>query len=226
MCYDVVVSPLPLTDPRPDPPNRSVRLVYSGHFGAANWVNVMWLFLTGSGEITTSDLNTLATACYTPYVSNLMAQLRTSCVLDECAVNLYQDGDLLQGTHTGSGAGGHAAGSDLPASVACAISWIIPSHYRGGHPRTYLCGLASDELNGTKSWSTSFLANMTSEAISFHNAIEAISPIGAGIAGVEHGIISFQSGKQWRTPPIFRRISGALCDTRVDTQRRRLGRDT
>jgi hypothetical protein len=66
---------------------------------------------------------------------------------------------------------------------------------------------------------------LNSRANAFHAEVEGYGPIGGGIDTVEHGIISFQADNAWRTPPIFRRIISGRVDSRIDTQRRRLGRD-
>jgi len=46
--------------PRPDPPFRSIKLVFNGHLSDRTWANVMWLHANGDGVITVSDLEALA----------------------------------------------------------------------------------------------------------------------------------------------------------------------
>lgn len=191
---------------------------------AAPWANVMWLFATGSGEITTGDLNTLADALHTEYGDAFAPLLSQEWSLDHTKVDLWFDGDQLQGDNSESVVGVQPV-DPFPAQVACCISWQLAVHYRGGHPRTYIAGVGVDEANNNTTWQPSFIGFMTTQANLFHAGVEAIGPIGSGISSIEHGVVSFQSAKQWRTPPLFRRIAGGTVDTRIDTQRRRLGRD-
>jgi len=118
------------------------------------------------------------------------------------------------------------AGTDLLSpGTAVLVNHSIARHYRGGHPRTYLCGVPDNSFDDTRSYTTSFKNAAESAAIAFHGDLEAISGISSGITSVEHGVVSFVNAGAWRTPPIFRRINTAHVDQRVDTQRRRLGPD-
>jgi len=209
--------------PRPDPPDRSVKLTYVGIFGDTEWVNVMWLYLTGSGVITHGDLITLANACAAAYVSRFLGTLSTSVTLETVEVVLYSAGGDATSAIVNSGSSGSHVGNVLPANVALAISWKIPPSYRGGHPRTYLSGFTQDRLQTERLWLPSFLTPLVTNANNFHADLEAIPPIGAGISTVEHGVVSFVRDKAWRTPPVFYRISSGSIDGRVDSQRRRLG---
>lgn len=186
----------------------------------------MWLYLTGSGEITTANLNALATACKSAYVSRFIPELRTEFELQSTTVTLYQDGDSLQGIDGSIVTGTTSTGSATSASIALCISWHIAPSYRGGHPRTYLCGIPTTALASVVSFSAGPLGSFRGRASSFHTDLEAITGVGSGIATVEHGIVSFVRGGEWRVPPVFYRITGSTVDTRIDTQRRRLGRDT
>lgn len=213
------------TGPRPEPPTRCTKLVYNGTFVDTSWTNVMWLYLTGSGTITTGDLNDLASACATAFGDNLLPQMDTESVHTSTQVVLYGSGDdVLEGHAAGTGTGG-VSGNPLPASASIVITWQIAPHYRGGHPRTYLGGMSDAGQLSPSSWGTTFTDNTASAAIGFHNDIEAITGVGTGITTVEHGIVSFVRNDTWRDPPVFYRIAGANCDTRIDTQRRRLGAD-
>lgn len=210
--------------PRPDPPTRVCKLVFSGSYGLKPWNNVMWLFLTGSGVITNSDLNDLADQIKAVYVAHLCPLLNTGSVLTNTQVVLYADGGPFEGNAEGSDAGTRA-GDGLPASIALALSWKISAHYRGGHPRTYLCGIRVLDLASVSTFASSYLTAASAGADAFHTGLEDITPGTGSITAVEHGVVSFVDSGEWRTPPIFRRIVSSSVDSRIDTQRRRLGRD-
>lgn len=185
----------------------------------------MWLFLTGSGAITTPELDDLADACSAAYAGNFLPILSDGVTLNSTQVVLYAGGeDIFEGVASTGGSGAQT-GAALPANVACCISWHIGPHYKGGHPRTYLPGMIAEFQSGANEWTGSALTSLTSAADAFHEDLEAISGISSGISTVEHGIASFVRSKEWRTPPVFYRITGATVDNRIDTQRRRLGPD-
>lgn len=211
--------------PRPDPPSRSVRLVFSGHYGGAPWSNVMWLFLSGSGEITTSELNALAAECRAKYAARFMVWLRNTAELQSTTCELFSAGDSLIGIDSTIVPGSHSTGVALPSNVACCVSWRIAVSYRGGHPRSYLSGLSQDQTAAVNTWSTGFLDVLRPAAASFHTDLESITGISSGISSVQHGVVSFVRDGAWRTPPVFYRITGSVVDQRIDTQRRRLGPD-
>lgn len=210
---------------RPSPVTRQTKLTYHGTFEDALWTNVMWLYLTGSGEITVSELNDLAAACSGAFADELLPQGSNDMSLDETKVVLYASGgDVFEGI---AGAGGVGTRSDqnMPASVAAVISWNIGPHYRGGHPRTYFSGLTAGVIDSPTTLAGTYVTALDSAANSFHAALEAISGISDGISTVEHGVVSFVRDKAWRTPPVFYRIASGSVDNRIDSQRRRLGRD-
>jgi len=213
------------TGPRPSPPTRFCRLAFEGSYGDTHWANIMWLFLTGSGEITVADLNTLASKCSLAWTTHFSGFQVPECQLVTTRVALYAGGgDVLEGIDT-PGHAGTGSGVGLPANVAMTISWSIAPSYRGGHPRTYMAGMSEDYRLTPSSWKAASAALLTSEAVSFHGALEAITGVGSGISSVEHGVASFVRNKEWRTPPVFYRIASASVDSRIDTQRRRLGPD-
>ena len=214
------------TGPRPFPPTRSFRVVYAGSYFGCQWMNVMWGFATGSGTITQADLQTLSSDLATVYGDNFMPLLASTCLLNFTEVTLYSSGDDARDAFTSTAvAGGITANDELPAQVSACISWNIAPHYRGGHPRTYLCGHKSGQRASSVSWTGSYITALINAAVAFHEDFEAIGPIGDGIETIEHGAVSFVLDKEWRDPPVFRRILTGRVDSRIDTQRRRLGPD-
>jgi hypothetical protein len=199
--------------------------VFTGGYQDALWTNVMWLFLTGSGTITHADIAELAGNCGVAYATNFAPLLDEDWFITSAQVVLYFDGDVFDAVAQSTVNGENASGDRLPANVALAISWGIASHYRGGHPRTYLCGFTSTQLLTTTTFLPATVGFVSDAANAFHTDVEDLGPIGSGITTVEHGIVSFATDGEWRDPPVFRRIQDATVDSRVDTQRRRLGAD-
>lgn len=216
---------LPLTEPRPDPPTRSCKLEFVGTYREANWANVMWLYLTGNGVIPHDWQVDLADAAFNAYKAYFLTEISFEVELNFARVNIWDGPDVSQAISTETASPGLKLDPGLPANVAICVSWPLAVHYRGGHPRTYLPGVTQASLDGTTRVLAAYASDVATRANQFHTAMEVIPPT-ATVSSVEHGTMSFQSKKQWRTPPVFRRIAlGAHVDTRLDSQRRRLGRD-
>lgn len=210
---------------RPDPPTRCCKLSYTGDVDGAPWANIMWLFLTGSGVITHADLLELAAQCGNSYQFYFRGGLTASWELTQTQVVLYETGEEPLEAVDASTYSGAAAPLPLPANIALCISWHIAPHYRGGHPRTYLAGLPMDATANNTTWAGDVLGGFNEAATLFHESIESLGPIGSGISTVLHGVVSFVRDNEWRAPPVFYRINSGTVDSRIDSQRRRLGRD-
>lgn len=211
--------------PRPEPPVRSCRVTFEGLYESAPWANVVWLHLNGSGEITNETLHAMCDTLYGTYSDTLLVPQSNASTLERVVALLFSgDGEQVAFSSPASVVGSQG-GLGLPANVACCISWPIAVHYRGGHPRTYLSGIPASAISNNTTFDSDYVAIVAADAQDFHTGLEALSGLD-GITSVEHGAMSFVSGGEWRTPPVFRRIAdGAHVDSRIDSQRRRLGRD-
>lgn len=211
--------------PRPTPPNRCIRAAFEGTYGGTHWTNVMWFYATGAGLISHANLVTFADAVFGAYVDNILKSFSTASALNLVQVVLYENDEPLEANSLHAVASGTVGGAAAPANVAACISWPISAHYRGGHPRTYMGGVPDSACANGSQFDGTWRTGLIARANAFHTACEGLPAMG-GIATVEHGIVSFVKNKVWRDPPVFRRITtGAYVDTRIDTMRRRLGRD-
>jgi hypothetical protein len=129
---------------------------------------------------------------------------------------------------------GTRAGTVLPVSVAMCLSWRVANRYRGGHGRIYVpAGVAGDVVNG-RTWTGTFNTLASNNAATFRTTLEGMS---VGTVQVNLIVLSYWSGSH-KTPenphpdpvpratPLAMRVTGARVRTRVDTQRRRLGKET
>jgi hypothetical protein len=166
-----------------------------------------------------------------PAESSLQSVLNASWTLDEIVVsdntgntdNYYVLPVKLAGTYPSDNL-------PLPPNVAAAVSWDIDKKYKGGHPRTYLPGIDSQALaaSGSNIWSAAFIAALKAAALVFLQQVVAYL-IGAGMASATPGVISRYS-KGPRPSAVFFPITNSSSDVpvvneRVDTQRRRLGKE-
>lgn len=211
------------TGPRPSPPTRSVKVVFTGSLQSAVWQNVMWGFATGSAEIPHSSAQSLSQDLFAAYGNYFLPFLSNSCFLNSCQVVVYgPEDEFVEGFESGATPGG-VNDQPAPANVALCISWKVRTSFRGGHSRTYLCGVPVNAELDARLWGDSVRAAAADAAQSFHNEFEGLTY--TGIESLEHGMMSFVHDKEWRVPPHFFRIYSWAVDGRIDTQRRRLGRD-
>lgn len=201
-----------------------MRVVFTGRIGAASpWAAVMWGFVPGSTEVTTSALNTLAAFLGNAYGTNVINKMADAVHLDHCHISFYgADLDLIEGDATLALSGSVAPPSNS-AQVALGITWRIAIGYRGGHPRTYVPGVPISAQLNERSVTSIFASSLAAGANTFHTNWEGYTA--DEIPSLQHGAMSFIRAKEWRTPPVFVRINGATVDTRLDTQRRRVGAD-
>lgn len=202
-----------------------MRVSFEGVVEASPWANVMWvdngaLLVPSAGE-----LNNFAIAIYGFYRDTLLENLTATTVLQRCVV-LYQEpnGDKLGAEHIGTDTGDFAD-QPYPANVSAAISWSIQQRYRGGHPRTYLPGIPSSQFADNTTLQASWITAVQNSANQFHQTVNAYAS--GTISSLLLGTVSFVRAKAWRSPPVFRSyvLNGAFVDSRIDSQRRRLGPD-
>jgi hypothetical protein len=122
-------------------------------------------------------------------------------------------------TTTGSG----GTNTAMPQSIAACVSWKIIRHYRGGHPRTYLGPLPAAAIESPTTLAAAFVTKMQTNSQAFLTAIWAWSTGGAN--NVELVTVHRQYAKQKLNIPLVSKITGRTVDTRIDSQRRRLGPD-
>lgn len=119
---------------------------------------------------------------------------------------------------------GTASGTALPASVAACLSWSQGVHYRGGHPRTYIMGLSTVDIASANTLTGSYMSSLQAAGNTLITNISAISGIGGGPAAL--CCLHRTLGKVTLNPPQAGIIFGASVFARIDSQRRRLGKET
>lgn len=199
------------------------RVVFRGVSALQPVVNVMHVqnnAPTGS-SFTQPQIDQLATSMASLFVGNLVPLASSSYVGIDCtATDLSSDlGVVGQAPMIGSGLG---SGPTIPNSTCVCISWKIPRHYRGGHPRTYIGPLATSSILTNTTLATAFLTTAQNAANAFRTAVNALSLSGQPARLVcVHRI----AGGVTLADPLVDGITGNVVDTRIDTQRRRLGKD-
>jgi hypothetical protein len=210
------------------PVNQVIQFMTGGSYQNQPWVNVYHWEYSG-GTPTQANMTELCNDLLTAWDVHLGTQHHTSVTLNTVRAVDLSSPDAPQGANTNAGvAGDLSVGTALPVNVACVASWLTNYRWRGGHPRTYYpCGSSNSVQNGN-SWTTVALTNFRVQIAAFMSAFNGITA--GSISG--HMVCV----RRWQTmvkgqppveldPPLVLPIVGVVVDSRLDSQRRRLGRD-
>jgi hypothetical protein len=110
-------------------------------------------------------------------------------------------------------------------------SWQIARRLRGGHPRTYFCGVVQVQMNTMPgvSFTTAGIAQWLGAMQNFLTRFNAIT---IGTALLVLGALSYYdkvanpTPPHLRTTPVFYPFQSVKMHPRLDSQRRRLGKET
>jgi hypothetical protein len=211
--------------PRPNPPSHVAHFAVHGLQGGVPWANTFWV-RNGAGQLpTASDFFGVIDQVRQYWVTYFIEHIGTGATVEGCDGLYYGATGLELGSSVPHVDTGSMAGSVLPSQVATGIGWSVQQAYKGGHPRTYLPPPSQSALLSPRLFNPSFTTTVTSAANSFHSTVNQISR--GNFSDAHLGTVSFVHQKAWRTPPVFRDFvpGRATVDQRLDTQRRRLGRD-
>lgn len=220
---------MPITsEPKgPKPPftfGVKVQLIYSGSAGGLtfNAANVLHLLLGGGAGITTTTLSTLAGQIRAAFGTRFASSISSEWTLIQTILTLT-DGTGVQGTDSTHVVGTGAVA--YPPQCAVCITWKGAIGWRGGRPRTYLPGVPSSATAGSvgsAALSSSFTAPLATAAQNFISDVNALTIAGNSVT---LGLISYYSKGAFRIPPIFIPFQTAVVHDRLDSQRRRSGKE-
>lgn len=205
-------------------PNASqiIRCVYNGTYGGAKWANVFHVRYT-SGTPTQADMNALAFDLGTTWNARLAAlHLNTVSLSGTTTTDLTSNTGLV-GSDATTHPGTVAATSPLPANVALVGSFKIPRRYRGGHPRMYLCGQSGANTTNANNWTSTWITTSTTAWGNWLADINALTF--TSMPGIQLVNLSYYSAKVLRPMPVYDVIGAIVVHNRIDTMRRRLGKE-
>jgi len=218
------------------PINHGVKVTYVGDNNGAPWMNTMHYTYTGA-DVTQAQLFTFNTALQTAWGANLASVVNTAAHLTKIntidltsdhAATAYSTFSPIAGTRAPTGT------SVLPTSACCVVSENVQLRYRGGHPRIYApFGIASDVSTG-RFWTTTAQTAFQTAVNSWFSAIGSVT---SGSNTYTLQLISYYSGSVkgsepggrlpvLRPAPLPFPITGLSIHGRMDTQRRRLGKES
>lgn len=199
------------------------------------WMNNLFFQAAGAIPQDATQFSTFATSIATAWGAQIAPLCNEQVSLLYIIVTDLTDRDRMTFTATlPTPPVGTLAGDVLPVQVAMAFSWIVRLRYRGGHGRIYVPAGVQASIAGGRLWDPTFRATAATAANNFRTTIEGLS---VGTVQVNFVVLSYFSGSH-KTPadphpdPVLRAtplpipVVQAAVRTRVDTQRRRLGKET
>lgn len=184
--------------------------------------NIFHLLASNPNDVTKTNLNNLVVALNTAFKNNFASQISTSWS-SPLQQLVALDGGGLESSDTVAITGSFAQ-PPLPPNNSVVISWTTNAYWRGGKFRTYIPGIPSTVSSSTGSGAitSAYQASLVAAARAFRTAVNAL-PFGAGLVSL--GGPSYYHQYQLRPAPIFFMFNDANVTTRLDSQRRRLGRE-
>lgn len=205
--------------PLPPVPN-VVRIGFSGTINASPFMVTLHGQYTGASPDTTS-LNSACSSWATGWDNAFSVLYPTGTALRTVeAWDLTSAGGAYGSANVNLA--GDLVGGGLANSSSLCISWKVNYRWRGGHPRSYLPPPTSAETQNGKDWSTAFQATAQTQARGFLSAFNAGSHGGLPYKLVAVRYIS--NGVPLAVPQVLQ-VADALVHSRMDSQRRRLGKE-
>ena len=213
---------------RPNIPLDITRVVVEGSAGSQNFVNTFWLQTPSTGTPTGTQMNALAASFLAKFALMWKNVANNLAKVDQCICEWNDgNGNMVVGTDATLTAGTGTSGLTV-AQVAWVLSWRLASRYRGGHPRTYLAGIDTIELNDNTSFKAGSVSTLQGLANTFLSSVDGI--VSTPFSSVTLGVLrQFANGGSetkpptYLTPPQFKPFTSVVVKPGIATQRRRLG---
>jgi hypothetical protein len=190
--------------------------------------NILHIQYSSPLSFTATELVGIANGAMTWWNAHIMTFVSVSWRLTQVLATAV-DGSGVQGVSTHAAYPGVATGSAIANNCASCISWIGAPSYRGGKPRTYLPGVPGTQVTGgTSQLNSSFCTSLKAAAIAalgdmaWTNIMSVPAVLGA-VSYISKTINP--TPPHHRTTPLFWPYLSANVHSRVDSQRRRSGKE-
>lgn len=198
-----------------------VKVIVKQTISGVNAFNVLHVQAPVPASWSQAGLAQLAGVVRTAWVSNVIPlQSGAVTLTDVQCVDLSSDTGE-EATATGSNVGTQS-GTAMTANACVCWSWKIARRYRGGHPRTYIAGLSTTQVSNANTIIGTAVTAHAAAAAALRSAINSMAFAGSTPRLV---VVHYRRDKVQLGTPLVSEITGVSVDTRVDSQRRRLGRD-
>jgi hypothetical protein len=211
-----------MTEPKPNPPpNGALRVAILGNIDGRPFVNRFWCDCQMSAQPTAAQVLTLSNAISADYRQQFLPFLTTAIHVTAQRTVLYYSDTLAIGVDGADSGTGSAAQTPVGPAECYLINWSIAGTYRGGHPRTYLPGVAAEQIQPNGILTSAQHSGLTTAAETFRQNVNALNP--APFSAVQLGTIRFFRHNAALAPPVFEPFVAGACNQLVATQRRRVG---
>lgn len=196
----------------------------SNHTG----VNVFHISYTGSIPDATT-MGAILTQIATLTTTNIKPLVNQAVSLTTIEATDISSPTGILSTVAGFGTGTVMSGAPLADNTAACVSFLTNLHYRGGHPRMYLPGQQTVNTTNTSSWTPGWVTTVQNGMIAWRSAINSMTGTNAPFQlqwvsyythDANHNPIYHPGGPQPYPVLNFR------LHTRIDSQRKRLGKET
>jgi hypothetical protein len=216
----------------------TIKLILSGHNTLNTWKfsNILHGQKADASAWSTSDFTALWT----------VLSLTTGTTNPLLGIAAAQDSDIVWSQATGvelsatglssvqplnvSGALTGASNIGIPPNGCAVASWQIARRLRGGHPRTYFAGVVQSQMN-TMPGVTFTTAGQSAWLSAMQNFLTRFNAISIGTPLFVLGALSYYdkavnpTPPHLRTTPVFFPFQSVKMHPRLDSQRRRLGKE-
>jgi hypothetical protein len=191
-------------------------------------VNILYLQWPSPVAATADILSALANGALTWWGTHFKSVLSVSAGLTAVRLTMV-DGSGTQGVSTGASQNGTAGAGMLPPQCTACISWLGAPAYRGGKPRTYFPFLPdtaispnTPQLTGTYANQLKTAANAALADESWTNVLSVPAQLGT-VSYIKKALNP--TPPYHRTTPLFWQYLGCRVHERLDSQRRRSGKE-
>jgi hypothetical protein len=209
-----MVAPLPVAG--------VIKIDLSKTDGVSNWSESFYASNETGDAWTLADINEVESAVDTAYISHFKLLFPPSVELTNITVTDLTSMTGIQDVFEAAQVGTAAATGPCSISNAVRTTFLEPIRYRGGKPGVFCGGFQSSDLLTPIHWQAT-----TVEAVDFawEQMIEAVN--GAPLAGGRHPtVVAVHRELHDLTlePPTTYPVTSTETQTRICSQRRRLGR--
>lgn len=213
-----MATPLPNAD-------HALKCKYEGAYLTTLWVNIFYVIYAGTTP-TDADLATAATSMRAAWLATLGASTCNTVTLSKTSIQDVSRNPGAYGENTTTAAG-TAGATGFPANVSVCVSKKVARRYRGGHPRLYLPGVPSTYSADGRSIVGGSLTALNANVAAWRTQINAITTASTGAltlanVGYYYTPVPHQP-PVLRPSPIVEAVVSCSVNSRLDSQRRRLG---
>jgi hypothetical protein len=202
----------------------AVKFVNTYTYYGRQWVTIHHCLKGDNLPWTIADCDTAADAFQTASI-NLMNVLSPSNFLTstECQ-DLSADNSFAVIEPSSPIHGGATGDPGLPIQVCIVGSWTLGVKYRGGKPRTYLSGIPTAVTSDMRTILPAHATDFENAFGAFQAAVNAIADPNSG--DITLACVAYSRGKVPLVTPIVNPIVSVAVHERLDSQRRRTGKES